>query len=248
MLEEIPEEIKNIIEKTANFVARLGDDFEKRITQNELNNPKFSFLHPNGEYADYYQQRVAFFLTSLGKPVPEERMIRDQNDFMKLSENNNNNSVPVKTERKINSIDDIDEDMPTAPAPQSVPIATTTIQPAKKGPTSLAQILLSVTQKLKGKDLSALPDMFLADLPPDLTATDLDVIKLTAQFVARNGHQFQVGLMNREHKNPQFEFLKQNHPWNPFYLILVESYTRCLLPPKNYKNMKLKNNKKLKNN
>lgn len=40
--------------------------------------------------------------------------------------------------------------------------------------------------------------------------------------------------MNREHKNPQFEFLKQNHPWNPFFLILVESYARCLLPPKNY--------------
>lgn len=52
--------------------------------------------------------------------------------------------------------------------------------------------------------------------------------------MARNGHQFQVGLMNREQKNPQFDFLKQNHPHHSFYLSLVESYTRCLLPPKNF--------------
>jgi len=130
--------------------------------------------------------------------------------------------------KKVNSIDDIDEDMPTA-------LQSTTIQPARKGATSLAQIILSVTNKMKGLELPPPnPDLFIADLPKEISALDLDVIKLTAQFVARNGHQFQVGLMNREHKNPQFEFLKQNHPWNPFFLILVESYARCLLPPKNY--------------
>jgi splicing factor 3A subunit 1 len=59
-----------------------------------------------------------------------------------------------------------------------------------------------------------------------------DIIKLTAQFVSKNGHQFQIGLMNREHKNPQFDFLKQNHPLHSFFLQLVESYTKCLLPPK----------------
>jgi len=32
---------------------------------------------------------------------------------------------------------------------------------------------------------------------------DLDIIKLTAQFVARNGKTFLTGLSSREHTNPQ---------------------------------------------
>src|SRR5689334_21465760 len=59
-----------------------------------------------------------------------------------------------------------------------------------------------------------------------------DIMRLTAQFVARNGHQFQVGLMNREHRNPQFAFMKPNHGLNGYFQSLVESYTRCILPPK----------------
>jgi splicing factor 3A subunit 1 len=39
--------------------------------------------------------------------------------------------------------------------------------------------------------------------------------------------------MNREHKNTQFDFLKQNHPHHNFFMSLVEGYTRCILPPKN---------------
>lgn len=40
-------------------------------------------------------------------------------------------------------------------------------------------------------------------VPEGLTAVDLDIIKLTAQFVARNGKAFLVGLSSREHTNPQ---------------------------------------------
>lgn len=40
-------------------------------------------------------------------------------------------------------------------------------------------------------------------VPEGLTAVDLDVIKLTAQFVARNGKAFLAGLSSREHTNPQ---------------------------------------------
>lgn len=65
---------------------------------------------------------------------------------------------------------------------------------------------------------------------PALSAADLDIIKLTAQYVARNGRSFQMGLMNREARNPQFGFLQPGHPYNPFYNKLVESYTAVLLP------------------
>jgi len=40
-------------------------------------------------------------------------------------------------------------------------------------------------------------------VPEGLTALDLDVIKMTAQFVARNGKAFLTGLAQREASNPQ---------------------------------------------
>jgi splicing factor 3A subunit 1 len=39
------------------------------------------------------------------------------------------------------------------------------------------------------------------------SAFDLDVVKLTAQFVARNGRQFLTNLMNREQRNYQASFM-----------------------------------------
>lgn len=55
-------------------------------------------------------------------------------------------------------------------------------------------------------------------------------MRLTAQFVARNGQQFHHGLLNRENRNPQFDFLKHNHPLNIIFSALVNSYSKVLLP------------------
>jgi splicing factor 3A subunit 1 len=98
----------------------------------------------------------------------------------------------------------------------------------------MAERIIQTTRKSKNSPIAPTPiETFVLDLPVDIGALDLDILKLTAQFVAKNGHSFQVGLLNREHKNPQFDFLKQNHPLHPFFLSLVESFTKCLLPPKN---------------
>ena len=50
-------ELKNIIDKLANFVARNGPEFEQMTKQKQQDNPKFSFLF-SGEYYNYYQYRV----------------------------------------------------------------------------------------------------------------------------------------------------------------------------------------------
>jgi len=50
-------ELKNIIDKLANFVARNGPEFEHMTKQKQKDNPKFSFLFC-GEYFNYYQYRV----------------------------------------------------------------------------------------------------------------------------------------------------------------------------------------------
>jgi len=51
-------ELKNIIDKLANFVARNGPEFEQMTKQKQQDNPKFSFLF-SGEYYNYYQYRVS---------------------------------------------------------------------------------------------------------------------------------------------------------------------------------------------
>ena len=39
--------------------VHLGPEFESRIRQNEINNPKFNFLNPGDPYHAYFQQKVA---------------------------------------------------------------------------------------------------------------------------------------------------------------------------------------------
>ncbi|RXG56654.1 Splicing factor 3A subunit 1 [Armadillidium vulgare] len=53
-----PPEVRNIVDKTANFVARNGPEFEARIRQNEQNNAKFNFLNVGDPYHAYYQHKV----------------------------------------------------------------------------------------------------------------------------------------------------------------------------------------------
>ncbi|KAF9091023.1 SF3a splicing factor complex subunit [Mortierella sp. GBA35] len=65
---------------------------------------------------------------------------------------------------------------------------------------------------------------------PSVSAQDLDILKLTAQFVARNGRQFMVSLAQREARNYQFDFLRPNHSLFSYFSKLVEQYTKILVP------------------
>uniref|UniRef100_H2YW42 Splicing factor 3A subunit 1 n=1 Tax=Ciona savignyi TaxID=51511 RepID=H2YW42_CIOSA len=69
--------------------------------------------------------------------------------------------------------------------------------------------------------------------PPSISAYELDVVRLTAQFVARNGRSFLTQLMQREAKNYQFDFLRPQHSMFQYFTKLVEQYTKIFIPPKN---------------
>lgn len=61
-----PPDIRAIVDKTAQFVARNGTEFEKRILANEKNNVKFNFLTPTDPYHAYYKVRVSRSLSCRG--------------------------------------------------------------------------------------------------------------------------------------------------------------------------------------
>ncbi|XP_048747370.2 splicing factor 3A subunit 1-like [Ostrea edulis] len=172
-----PPEVRNIVDKTASFVARNGPEFESRIRKNEMNNAKFNFLNPSDPYHAYYQHKVREFKEGRG-------------------------SEPV--------------------APKPVPGAPFSQKPAEQ-----AKIIQEIIIPKEPP-----PEFeFIAD-PPSISAFDLDVVKLTAQFVARNGRQFLTNLMNREQRNYQFDFLRPQHSLFNYFTKLVEQYTKILIPPK----------------
>ena len=56
-----PPDIRAIVDKTAQFVARNGPEFETRILGSEKNNAKFNFLLPADPYSAYYKSKIAAF-------------------------------------------------------------------------------------------------------------------------------------------------------------------------------------------
>ncbi|XP_064644330.1 splicing factor 3A subunit 1-like [Lineus longissimus] len=174
-----PPEVRNIVDKTASFVARNGPEFETRIRQNEINNPKFNFLNPNDPYNAYYQHKVKEFKEGRGQ----------EPSALKLGSLLGPGAVLKTLDQQIKVPEPV---VPTEPPPEYE---------------------------------------FVAD-PPSISAFDLDVVKLTAQFVARNGRQFLTNLMNREQRNYQFDFLRPQHSLFTYFTKLVEQYTKILIPPK----------------
>ncbi|CAL9169951.1 probable splicing factor 3A subunit 1 isoform X2 [Musa acuminata AAA Group] len=74
-------------------------------------------------------------------------------------------------------------------------------------------------------------EQYTVRLPEGITGEELDIIKLTAQFVARNGKNFLTNLTSREMSNPQFHFLKPTHSMFTFFTTLTDAYSRVLMPP-----------------
>ncbi|XP_014098731.1 splicing factor 3A subunit 1 isoform X3 [Bactrocera oleae] len=183
-----PPEVRNIVDKTASFVARNGPEFEARIRQNELGNAKFNFLSTGDPYNAYYRHKV--------------------NEYREGKDASGGPSVVT-----------------------SVKQLSVTSAAQQKQQELLKQV---AEQQFVPKDPPS-DFEFIAD-PPSISALDLDIVKLTAQFVARNGRQFLTNLMNREQRNFQFDFLRPQHSLFQYFTKLLEQYTKILIPPKDLLN------------
>ena len=159
-----PREIRNVLEKTAGYVARNGAIFEDRIRDKESQNPKFSFLNPSDAYHPFYQWRLSEIRAGRGTAIAAGRA--------------GEAAAPTEAEK-----------------PQGPP------KP---------------------------PDFEFSARMPRINQKDLDVIRLTALFVAKNGRQFMTQLAQRETGNPQFQFLIPNHTFHNFFQHIIDQYTTLL--------------------
>ncbi|KAI0670589.1 Pre-mRNA splicing factor PRP21 like protein-domain-containing protein [Trametes maxima] len=67
---------------------------------------------------------------------------------------------------------------------------------------------------------------------PNISAIDMDIMKLTALFTARRGRPFLASLSQREGRNYQFDFLRPTHSLFGYFNRLVDQYSKVLLPSK----------------
>ena len=75
------------------------------------------------------------------------------------------------------------------------------------------------------------PDYKFSAEPPTLAAMDLELVKLTAQFVAVHGRSFLNNLMAKESRNYQFDFVRPQHGLFSYFTQLIEQYAKVLMPP-----------------
>jgi len=179
-----PPDIRGVIDKTAQFVAKCGPEFEQRVLR-EQNVTKFSFLLPSNPFRPYYELKVKEFKTGV-----------------------------------------VEEKQPEVP--QAV-IDAKAKEDEKKKKKEQLKMLTDGKKKKVAKEPPA--DQFTVS-HPFIAPMDMDIIKLTAQFVARNGQKFLIGLTQRESRNPQFDFLKPTHALFGYFTSLVDAYTKCLMPNK----------------
>jgi len=180
-----PPDIRGVIDKTAQFVAKCGEGFEQRVLK-EQNHTKFAFLLPNNPYRPYYEHKVKEFKTGVVEETKPE-------------------------------------------VPQAIIDQKAKEDEKKKKKEQLKA--LTMGEKKKKTVKAPNPDQYVVN-HPYIAPMDTDIIKLTAQFVARNGQKFLIGLTQRESRNPQFDFLKPTHALFGYFTSLVDAYTKCLMPNK----------------
>lgn len=71
---------------------------------------------------------------------------------------------------------------------------------------------------------------FTIPIPAGISVVDLDVIKITAQFAARNGKKFVTALAAKEAANPRFNFLRPTHSMFTFFTALADAYEKIMTP------------------
>eukprot|EP00658_Telonema_sp_P-2_P008314 TRINITY_DN13125_c0_g1_i3.p1 TRINITY_DN13125_c0_g1~~TRINITY_DN13125_c0_g1_i3.p1 ORF type:complete len:652 (+),score=181.59 TRINITY_DN13125_c0_g1_i3:105-1958(+) len=99
----------------------------------------------------------------------------------------------------------------------------------QKKATDVAREAMAAKQAMVPKEPPP-PDQFVVEHPKHVSSLEVDIVKLTAQFVAKNGRQFLTGLQNRESRNTQFDFLKPSHHLFTYFTVMVDQYTKSMHP------------------
>lgn len=94
-----PNEIKEIVYKTAWYTLNKGSDFEKMLREKEANNYRFSFLNPNDPYYSFYQKIKGELLIGQNQTILNENPIKTEVKGVHKS------NLPTLTKSKLSRVD-----------------------------------------------------------------------------------------------------------------------------------------------
>jgi splicing factor 3A subunit 1 len=196
-----PPEVKKLIDKAAALTAKYGSSIENLMQKEERNLPKFSFLKEGDPYRGYYDFKCGqIAVNKTDKVKGEESLLGKKRSTIET--NPIQNKTIQDTSKKMKTQEDLRKFMED-----------------KK------------VEKMQNEiDLSKPPpsDQFSINHPNNISSLDADIIKTTALFVSRNGQKFLTALLEREGKNPQFDFLKPQHHMFGYFVQYVDIYKNLL--------------------
>ena len=214
-----PPEIRAVVDKTAQFVAKHGKEFEQKIIDKASgtegsSSSKFNFMRVHDPYNAYYEFKIKEF--EEGPPAAAAA----------ASASGCKRRGRRRRSQRCNA----------AAAAAAAAAAPTGPIKVKSGKAKMNAIAMALTSQKKEKEsggaAAVAPPAFEFSLmhPTGLSAMDMDIIKLTAQYTAVSGKVFLQGLAKNEAKNPQFDFLKPTHMLFSYFTALVDAYSKVLLP------------------
>ncbi len=188
-------------------MARNGKSFEQRILSSaEGQSNKFNFMRPGDPYNAYYEHRIRQFEEGKGEEA-----------------------APEKKKAKVDEAPAAASDGDKAEAGKAPGVVATSA--AATTTVGKASVLGPIARAQRNKPSGPPPaEEFYMTHPEGLSALDVEVIKLTAQYTAASGRQFLAALAQKEQRNPLFDFLKPSHLLFSYFTTLVDAYIKVLQP------------------
>jgi len=248
-----PPDLRAIVDKTAAFIGKMGDEFEARIQRQSGGDvSKFRFLSPSDPYHAYYKHKVmearsgtttsnantsstkaatttttssSSKATTTGDAVSTVSAV--STDVSKASTDVDQNRKSVE---ETNVLSVAVEKSNIASSTQITSSTSMSVSVSAVLPNPLARALKSFDEL--SLSATSAPKPFYSVLTPiGITAAAADRIKLTAEFTATSGRRFLASLTSREFNNPEFDFLRPSHAHFSYYTALVDAFAKVLTPP-----------------
>ncbi|QRW00718.1 splicing factor 3A subunit 1 [Ceratobasidium sp. AG-Ba] len=169
-------------------------------------------IYPPPDIRTIIDRTAAFVARSANPPQFEDKIRESQRNEPKFSFLNSADPYHAYYRHRIQKVEDGEDDQDVGAAP------------AKDVPETVVPVIQAPPKEPP-------PHEFVFDVP-QVSAVDLDIIKLTALYTARRGRPFLNAVQAREARNFQFDFLRPNHSLFSYFNHLVDQYTRVLHPPK----------------
>jgi splicing factor 3A subunit 1 len=239
-----PPEIRAVADKTALFVSKNGRAFEHKILSSEKGKtPKFAFLHASSPFHAYYEDRIRFYENGGDDDEEKRREAQKKEEAAREEEEIKAREEAEKKKKrdakmKASAVD---------PVARVLLRSRAVIEEARR----VAVKADDGTETTNGPVPPPTLRHVSLPAPSNVSPAEIEIIKLTAQYVALSGRadtvhkrdNFLNNLTLREWTNPEFTFLQPRHAHFAYFTALVDGYRTFLPGGQEYEAMKMKGKK-----